>query len=169
VIARLSMWAVGGLVVCSFGLGVTGPASAQSPKSTFCSDVTQVARADAAAIQHPTKEDVLRLASDLKATSAALPPKTVVANRTQLVTLIATNFLGQNSPAIAATEAQYEEMWAQDVAAMFGYAASSTPSSVDAKVAPVASYVGHTCPGGVETLQGLDASDHLHLTSVPSS
>jgi hypothetical protein len=167
--ARLSMWAVGGIVVCSFGLGVTGPASAQSSKSTFCSDMTQVARADAAAIQHPTKQDVHRLASDLEATSAALPPKAVAANRTLLMTLIATNLLGHNTPAIAATEAQYAEMWAQDVAAMFGYAASSTSSSVDAKLAPVARYVEHTCPASVETLQGLAASDHLHLTADPSS
>ena len=34
--------------------------------------------------------------------------------------------MGQNTPAIAATEAQYAEMWAQDAAAMYGYAASST-------------------------------------------
>jgi PPE-repeat protein len=163
------MWAVGGIVVCSFGLAVTGTSSAQSSKSTFCSDMTQVARADAAAIQHPTKQDVHQLASDLTATSAALPPKAVVPNRTLLMTLIATNFLGHNTPAIAVTEAQYEEMWAQDVAAVFGYAASSTPSSVDEKLAPVARYVEHTCPGGVEALQGLDASDHLHLTVVPSS
>lgn len=36
--------------------------------------------------------------------------------------LIATNILGQNTPAIAATEAQYAEMWAHDAAAMYGYA-----------------------------------------------
>lgn len=167
--ARLSKWAVGGIVVCCFGLGVSGPASAQSSKSTFCSDMTRVARADAAAIQHPTKQDVHRLASDLEATSAALPPKAVVANRTLLMTLIGTNFLGHNTPTIAATEAQYEEMWAQDVAAIFGYAASSTSSSVDAKLAPVARYVEHTCPASVETLQGLDASNHLHLAADPSS
>ncbi|WP_252159672.1 PPE domain-containing protein, partial [Mycobacterium tuberculosis] len=41
----------------------------------------------------------------------------VVANRALLVALVATNFFGQNTPAIAATEAQYAEMWAQDAAA----------------------------------------------------
>ena len=39
--------------------------------------------------------------------------------------LVASNFLGQNTAAIAATEAQYGQMWAQDAAAMYGYAASS--------------------------------------------
>jgi PPE-repeat protein len=49
----------------------------------------------------------------------------IAANRVLLMTLIATNFFGQNTPAIAATEAQYMEMWAQDAAAMYGYAGSS--------------------------------------------
>jgi PPE-repeat protein len=46
------------------------------------------------------------------------------------MTLIATNFFGQNTPAIAATEAQYAEMWAQDAAAMYGYAAASATASL---------------------------------------
>ncbi len=54
-----------------------------------------------------------------------VPPAVVAANRTQLATLVATNVLGQNTAAIAATEAQYGEMWAQDAAAMYGYAGSS--------------------------------------------
>lgn len=58
-----------------------------------------------------------------------VPPAEVAANRTQLTTLIATNFLGLNTPAIAANEAQYGEMWAQDAAAMYGYAASSAGAS----------------------------------------
>lgn len=54
-----------------------------------------------------------------------VPPSVVTANRILLMTLIATNFFGQNTPAIAATEAQYMEMWAQDAVAMYGYAATS--------------------------------------------
>jgi PPE-repeat protein len=34
---------------------------------------------------------------------------------------MATNFFGTSTPAIAATESDYEEMWAQDVAAMYAY------------------------------------------------
>ena len=59
-----------------------------------------------------------------------VPPPVVTENRVRLMTLIATNFLGQNSPAIAATEAEYVEMWAQDAAAMYQYAASSAQASV---------------------------------------
>jgi PPE-repeat protein len=43
--------------------------------------------------------------------------------------LIATNILGQNTSAIAATEANYAEMWAQDATAMYGYASSSSTAS----------------------------------------
>ena len=54
-----------------------------------------------------------------------LPPQVITANRFQLMSLIATNFFGQNTPAIMATQAAYMEMWAQDAAAMYGYACSS--------------------------------------------
>jgi PPE-repeat protein len=59
-----------------------------------------------------------------------VPPPVIVANRVLLATLVATNFFGQNTPAIMATEAQYIEMWAQDAAAMYGYAASSAAATV---------------------------------------
>jgi PPE-repeat protein len=58
-----------------------------------------------------------------------VPPPVIAANRTLLASLIATNFLGQNTSAIAATEAHYAEMWAQDAAAMYGYAGSSAAAS----------------------------------------
>jgi PPE-repeat protein len=58
-----------------------------------------------------------------------VPPPAVFANRAQLASLTATNFFGQNSPAIAANEAQYGEMWAQDAAAMYQYAANSAIAS----------------------------------------
>lgn len=54
-----------------------------------------------------------------------VPPPVVLANRMQLLSLIATNFFGQNLAAIAATEAHYAQMWAQDAAAMYVYAEAS--------------------------------------------
>ncbi len=57
--------------------------------------------------------------------SMTVPPPAVFGNRAQLASLTATNFFGQNSPAIAVNEAQYGEMWAQDAAAMYAYAANS--------------------------------------------
>ena len=58
-----------------------------------------------------------------------VPPPVIAANRVLLATLIATNFLGINTPAIMATEAQYMEMWAQDAATMYGYSAASAVAS----------------------------------------
>ncbi|CAJ1498267.1 PPE family protein [[Mycobacterium] kokjensenii] len=61
--------------------------------------------------------------------AATVPPPLITANRTLQESLIATNILGQNTAAIAATEAEYLEMWAQDAAAMYGYAASSAAAT----------------------------------------
>ena len=58
-----------------------------------------------------------------------VPPAVIAANRSLLMALIATNVLGQNTAAIAATEAQYAEMWAQDATAMYGYAGSAATAS----------------------------------------
>ncbi|ORB93283.1 hypothetical protein B4U45_00370 [Mycobacterium persicum] len=61
--------------------------------------------------------------------AATVPPPVIAANRALLMTLIATNIFGQNTPAIAATEAEYLEMWAQDAAAMYAYASSSATAA----------------------------------------
>jgi PPE-repeat protein len=58
-----------------------------------------------------------------------VPPVEIAANRALLLLLVATNFFGQNTPAIMATEALYAEMWAQDATAMYGYAAASSAAS----------------------------------------
>ncbi|OBG32463.1 PPE domain-containing protein [Mycobacterium sp. E3198] len=68
--------------------------------------------------------------------AATVPPPVIAANRSLLLALIASNIFGQNTPAIAATEAQYAEMWAQDAAAMYGYAASSALATVLTPFAP---------------------------------
>jgi PPE-repeat protein len=61
--------------------------------------------------------------------ASTVPPAVIAANRSLLMTLLATNFFGQNTPAIAATEAQYAEMWAQDAVAMYVYAGLSTSAT----------------------------------------
>lgn len=59
-----------------------------------------------------------------------VPPPVIAANRSLLMALVVTNFFGQNTPAIAATEAHYAEMWGQDAAAMYGYAEASLAASM---------------------------------------
>ncbi len=60
---------------------------------------------------------------------ATVPPPEIEVNRALLASLVATNILGQNTPAIMATEAQYAQMWAQDAAAMYGYAGASAAAT----------------------------------------
>jgi triacylglycerol lipase len=55
------------------------------------------------------------------ALAAIVDPELITANRGRLVSLVRSNLFGQNAPAIAAAEAEYEQMWAHDVATMFGY------------------------------------------------
>ncbi len=55
------------------------------------------------------------------ARAAMIHPVAVAANRNVFVQLVLSNLFGQNAPAIAAAEGVYEQMWAQDVAAMVGY------------------------------------------------
>ena len=62
--------------------------------------------------------------------AATVNPALIAANRTTLATLVATNFLGINTPAIMATEAQYAEMWVQDAVTMTTYQAASTAAGV---------------------------------------
>ena len=61
--------------------------------------------------------------------AAHVPPAVIAANRAQLASLVANNIIGQNNAAIAATEVQYGEMWAQDALAMDTYSASSAAAS----------------------------------------
>ena len=75
-----------------------------------------------------------------------VPPPVVAANRVLLSALVATNFFGQNTPAIAATEAQYAEMWAQDAVAMYGYAGSSAAAT---QLIPFAEPAKTTDQGGL--------------------
>ena len=62
--------------------------------------------------------------------AATVPPAVIAANRALLAALVATNFLGQNTPAIAATEAHYMEMWFQDGMSMDTYATISQQAVV---------------------------------------
>jgi hypothetical protein len=78
-------------------------------------------------------------------------PAIVAANRAGLLSLVQTNLFGFNGPAIAAAEAEYEEMWAADVAGMFGYyaEAAAAVSALTPFTQPL-----HDLPGLVAQLAG---------------
>ena len=103
---------------------------------------------------YTTAEQTRQTAMQVRAAAVAyeqayamtVPPAVVTANRAQLMALIATNFFGQNTAAIAATEAQYAEMWAQDAAAMSGYATASAAATT---LTPFSSPKRTTNPAGL--------------------
>jgi PPE-repeat protein len=78
--------------------------------------------------------------------AATIPPAVVAANRAQLAALVATNILGQNTPAILANEAMYAEFWAQDAAAMYGYSAAASAAS--SALTPLTDPTENTNPAG---------------------
>jgi PPE-repeat protein len=67
------------------------------------------------------------------ALAATVPVPLIAANRAALVEALSNNVFGQYTGEIAAIEAQYAEMWAQDATAMYGYAGQSAAA---AKVTP---------------------------------
>jgi len=57
--------------------------------------------------------------------ASMVPPPEIAANRAELATLVANNFLGQNTGAIATNEANYLDMWIQDALGMDTYQMNS--------------------------------------------
>jgi PPE-repeat protein len=158
----------------SYSSVITGltDGSWQGPASTSmaAAAATYVAWMNAAAsqAQHAAIQAEAAASAFEAAFTATVPPPLIVANRAQLATLVATNFLGINTAAIMATEAQYAEMWAQDAAAMYGYAGSSAaaatltpftpprqntnPACLAAQSAAVANSVGTRASKSVDTI-----------------
>ncbi|ORX13475.1 hypothetical protein AWC27_21610 [Mycobacterium szulgai] len=131
------------------GTAATTMAAAAAPYVTWLNaTATQAAQASGQAMA--------AVAAYEAAYAMTVPPALIEANRVQLTGLVASNFLGQNSPAIAATEAQYGEMWAQDAGAMYGYAAGSADATA---LAPFTEPPQATNPAGL-------ASQALAVTSV---
>ncbi|BCO35958.1 PPE family protein [Mycobacterium heckeshornense] len=130
--------AVSGLTSAWSGPSAISMASAAAPYVAWLTSAAEQAEQTAAQA---------RAAASAYETAFAMtvPPPVIAANRSLLMTLIATNILGQNTPAIAATEAHYAEMWAQDAAAMYGYAGSSAAAT---QLAPFTEPPQTTNPAG---------------------
>lgn len=120
----------------------TGPA-ATSMSAAAAPYVTWLTATGAQAEQTANQARAAAVAYEA-AFAATVPPPVIAANRAQLMSLIATNILGQNTPAIAATEAHYAEMWAQDATAMHVYAGASAATW---KFTPFAPPAQNTNPG----------------------
>jgi PPE-repeat protein len=121
-----------------------GPSSA----SVAAAAAPQVAWLSGTAAQATQASAQAKAAATAYETAYAMTvhPSVVAANRAQLTSLVATNFMGQNTPAIASTEVAYSEMWAQDVTAMYSYAGEAQAAS---QVTPFTPPEQTTNQGGV--------------------
>jgi PPE-repeat protein len=110
------------------------------------------------------------------AQAATVHPLSVAGNRTTLQALLKSNIFGFNLPAIAATEFEYVEMWAQDVGAMLGYHAGATSvatslasTSATADVSSWAGQLGTALVGAASQAGTQLASQGAGLSSMLST
>jgi PPE-repeat protein len=116
-----------------------------------------------------------------EAFASTVPPSAIAANRSLLTRLVANNLFGRYTAAIAATEAQYAEMWAQDAAAMYGYAGSSASATALTPFAPPqqntdpagsanqAAAVGQTTGTSAGNVQSTVSSVQQAFSAVPNA
>ena len=109
----------------------TGPAS--SSMAAAAAPYVEWMQTAAAQAEQTATQAMSAVAAFEAAFAATVPPPVVEANRTLNGALVATNVLGQNAAAIAANQAEYAEMWAQDASAMYGYASGAAAAT---KLAP---------------------------------
>jgi len=122
------------------GAGSAAAAAAAQPYVSWLS--TTAAAAEQAGMQASASAAAYEAAF-----TATVPPPVIAANRATLAALVATNFLGINTPAIMATEAHYAEMWVQDATAMYTYAAGATAAAVLQPLAPATPTTNPAGPG----------------------
>lgn len=109
----------------------SGPWLGPSSASMAAAAMPYVSWMSATAMQAAQAAAQAKMAAGAYETAFAMTvsPAVIATNRSLLMSLVATNLLGQNTAAIAAAEAHYMEMWAQDAAAMYGYAGQSAAAS----------------------------------------
>ncbi|WP_205877861.1 PPE family protein, SVP subgroup [Mycobacterium camsae] len=146
-----------GSVVCALAGGPWLGASSTSMAAAAASFVAWIRSTAAQAEETAAQATAAAVAYEV-AFAGSVPPEVVAANRSLLMSLVATNLLGQNTPAIAVTEAEYGEMWAQDVAAMYGYAGEAATAT---RITPFSS------PRQTADLAGL--ADRAHAVGTAAS
>jgi PPE-repeat protein len=156
-----------------------GPSSATM--AAAASSYVAWMRSTAAQAEQAASQAAAAAAAYEAAFAATVPPEVVAANRSLMMSLVATNLFGQNTPAIATTEVQYAEMWAQDVEAMYGYAGSaasatqvtpfsSPPQTTDAEgLASQAAAVGQASGSSAGNAQNTLAQLQAAFSAVPNA
>jgi PPE-repeat protein len=127
---------------------------------------------------HATADQANEAATQARAAAAAfqralwtvVPPALIAANRAELVQLLSANVFGQNSAAIAATEAVYAQMWAVDASAINQYWVSSgaATAAIVPFQPPPATTRPHSGSATPSTVQGPANHPPLPAVHAPS-
>jgi PPE-repeat protein len=104
-----------------------GPSSAQMASAT--APYIAWLQTSAATAAQTAAQAQAAAAAYQTAYASMVPLPAIAENRAELATLVANNFLGQNTGAIATNEANYLSMWIQDALGMDTYQANSTAAS----------------------------------------
>jgi PPE-repeat protein len=107
--------------------------------------------ATAAQVAHAATQAKTAASAFESALAAVVPPPAIESNRAQRISLAWTNCLGQISPAIADTEAEYDQMWVRDAEAMNTYADASADASMVSPFGSPAANAGLAGEGVVGT------------------
>ncbi|CAM4393272.1 PPE family protein [Mycobacterium senriense] len=93
------------------GGGSAAAATAAQPIVTYLTET-------AATLEQASAQATASAAAFEAVFAAVVPPPVIATNRATQAALVASNVLGQNTPAIVALDTLYAEYWAQDAAAM---------------------------------------------------
>lgn len=147
-----------------FGPASTAMAAAATPYADWLGSIATLAEQTASRL-------MLSVNDFEQAFAATVPPPAIAVNRTRLVALSAANVFGQHAAEIAATEAEYDQMWLQDAMAMYGYAARSAaatamaPFTAPPTVTSPAGFAGQGAAAG----QAAAGSAHTQLSQLVSA
>ncbi|OBG98346.1 PPE domain-containing protein [Mycobacterium sp. E3247] len=114
------------------GGGSAAAAAAAQPIITYLTET-------AATLEQASAQATASAAAFEAVYAAVVPPQLVIANRTTQAALLPFAVIPTVAAEIAALDAQYAEMWAQDAAAMAAYQAASLAAGVLTPVTPLAS------------------------------
>ncbi len=145
------------------GAGSAAAAAAAQPIVSWLTNA-------AAAAEQAASQATSSAAAYEAAFSGVIPPPAIAANRAQLAALVATNFLGINTPAIMATEAEYAEFWVQDAITMYLYQAASAAAGILQPLAPASPSTNPAAAGiqGAATAQAAASTPAQGLGTILS-
>ena len=134
-----------------------GPSSAQMAAAT-APYIAWLQGTAATAAQTGTQAKMAAAAYQT-AYASMVPLPEIAANRALLAELVANNFLGQNTGAIATTEANYLDMWIQDALGMDTYQVNSKAASALPAQAAAPQVASGALPAAATSAASVPAAD----------